>query len=96
MVEAERRQFMDVLYYGGDMYLNFQGDKFFVNVGGDVSNNVFNVEVYDEKAGPFDYDPIWETSAKSPEERRQNFLKAELFQGKNILEVFTEIVWTDE
>jgi hypothetical protein len=91
MIEYERRQFMETLYYGGDMYLTFQGEKYFVDVG--AHDEVFTLFVYNVA----DYGTkILDVEAATPEKRRRAFLAAKIFQGHTVLEEYTNIRWTDE
>ncbi|MDR3190899.1 MAG: hypothetical protein LBT80_06790 [Lactobacillaceae bacterium] len=96
MEEVERAQLMEFLYYGDAMYFIYKGSKIFVETNYHSANDVHVVDVLDVFNDGQEYVEKYYFEDPDPEVTRTNFLKAKLFDGKNINEVFKEVTWVDE
>lgn len=100
MVNGSTKEFIDNLYYGSEMYFNYNHRSYFIQ--GWVKDGLhYLVLDYNYEAENYDPNetacskPIWEYSSKDSSECVQAFLEAPVWDGKKFYDVEKEMVWTD-
>lgn len=92
MINGEFTEFLDQLYYGGELVFIYQDHKYFIQgwSEGDRSRMVLD-KVNDAKFEGY----IWTCEADSMRKCAEAFLAAPIWAGKDFMQIQDEVTWGD-
>lgn len=84
-------EFVDKLYYGDEMCINYKGVRYFIQGWSNKNKFYLNMVNYDDDTGKY----IFEHVSSSMKECADVFLNSKLWDGKKFLEIASEVEWSD-
>ena len=92
MKNGDITDFMDQLYYGGELVFEYAGSKYFIQ-GWTMDDRNFMALDYVNNEQFKEY--LWKHEAKTMKECAEAFLAAPLWNGKNFSQIQEEVTWSD-
>lgn len=93
MKNGDINDFINNLYYGGELVFEYADSKYFIQGWTTTDNRNFMVLDY-VSSKPFDK-YLWTYEGKTMKECAEAFLSAPLWNGKNFTQVQEEVTWSD-
>ena len=93
MKNGDIKEFLDLLYLGQDLVFVFHGQKFFLEGWFDKGESTMALDIVSSEVPFSGY--VWEYTAKTMKECADAFLAAPIWEGKEFLQVESEVEWTE-
>ena len=91
MINGDYSEFLDHLYFGDELYIEYQNDIFFIEGWYEEKKCIIQCTIV--SSNPLQL--LYETSAKTMIECAHNFLEQPLFGGKKLQEIEQQAKWVD-
>ena len=92
MKNGDIKEFLDLLYLGQELLFIFRGQKFFIQ--GWWKDDKARMVLDNVSIEPFS-GYVWEYDSKTMKECADAFLAAPIWDGKEFLQVESEVEWTE-
>ena len=92
MKNGDINDFLDQLYYGGELVFEYAGSKYFIQGWTTTDRNFMVLDfVRDDEFKSY----LWTHEAKTMKECADAFLSAPLWNGQDFLQIQDDVAWTD-
>ena len=92
MKNGDISEFIDQLYYGGELVFEYESKKYFLQ--GWTKDNICKMVLDIVSDVPF-HGYLWEYEAETMKECAEAFLTAPLWNGKDFQQVQEDVIWSD-
>lgn len=92
MINGDLNDFIDKLTYGDEVLFSYEGKKYFIQ--GYKKNGICTLYL-SQFEPPIDW-YIWTCSRESKLQPVDEFLSAQIWDGKTFMEIESEVEWVDE
>ena len=92
MINGNLTEFIDQLYYGQELVFTYEDRKYFIQ--GWWANNVATM-VLDDVTVLGNNKYLWEYQAETMRECAEAFLNAEIWGGKDFIQIQENVTWSD-
>ena len=92
MKNGDISEFIDQLYYGGELVFEYESKKHFLQ--GWTKCNTCKMVLDIVSGAPF-HSYLWEYEAETMKECAEAFLAAPLWNGKDFQQVQEDVIWSD-
>ena len=93
MKNGDIKEFLYLLYLGQEIVFDFHGQKYFLEGWSNKEESTMALDIVSSEEPFSGY--AWEHRAKTMKECADAFLSAPIWEGKEFLQVESEIDWTD-
>lgn len=84
--------FIDQLYYGGELVFEYKGSRYFIQGWTEADRNIMVLDlVSQEKFKSY----LWTHEAQTMKECAESFLDAPLWNGKTFIQIQEDVTWSD-
>ena len=91
MINGNTQEFIDGLYYGGERFFIYDGNKYFIQ--GYCEDEIFKLELYIIENAENDFE--WHVCSQNAQYLVNAFENAKIFNGKTFWDVEKDIEWVD-
>ena len=92
MKNGDISDFMDQLYYGGELVFEYDGTKYFLQGWTENDLCTMTLDIVSQKEFK---DYLWKHEAKTMKECAEEFLKTPLWNGKVFPQIQKDVLWSD-
>lgn len=87
-------EFVDQLYYGQEVVFIYKGNKYFIQGWWSEARDSATMVLEEVLDGPFK-GYLWEYHSDKMSVCAEAFLKAPIWEGKDFLQIESDVIWSD-
>lgn len=92
MINGNITEFLDKVYYGEELFFEYQGIDYFLQGWNKDGEAVMVLDILNQ--APFK-EYIWECSKASMKECAEEFLNSNIWDGKNFMQIQRDVTWKE-
>ena len=92
MINGNITEFLDKVYYGEELFFEYQGIDYFLQGWNKDGEAVMVLDILNQ--APFK-EYMWECSKASMTECAEEFLNSNIWDGKNFMQIQRDVTWKE-